>query len=225
MATLAVRSMVGSLDQNQLLYFYARFKQAKEGPNENPQPGFFSFEARRKWQAWHDLGDMSRVEAMRSYIEKVEELNDNWREEELPQDEGKSGWVSVSTMQNTDKDEEIDEKDKTLFDWVKENNLKMAQKELKERRDVDHRDEDGMSALHWAADRGNAEMVELLIKAGAKIDAQDSEGQSALHFAASCGHSEVVRVLLKTGADSTVKDNDGFTAKETANDRVIKDLL
>ena len=45
---------------------------------------------------------------------------------------------------------------------------------LKDGADVNAAQGDGMSALHWAADRGNAELAELLIYAGANLSAPDA---------------------------------------------------
>ena len=39
-----VRQIAGKLDGTDLLHFYARFKQAKDGPNKSPKPGFFDFQ-------------------------------------------------------------------------------------------------------------------------------------------------------------------------------------
>ena len=59
-----LRGIAGKLDSQDLLYFYARFKQANEGPCNIPKPGFFSFEGKQKWSAWKELGDLDRLSAM-----------------------------------------------------------------------------------------------------------------------------------------------------------------
>ena len=77
---------------------------------------------------------------------------------------------------------------------------------LKDGADVNAAQGDGMSALHWAADRGNAELAELLIFAGANLSAQTRIGQyTALHLAAKTGSAGVTKVLLKAGADVNVR--------------------
>ena len=84
---------------------------------------------------------------------------------------------------------------------------------MKEGADVNAAQGDGMSALHWAADRGNAELAELLIYAGANLSAQTRIGQyTALHLAAKSGSAAVTRALLKAGADVNVRStNSGVT--------------
>ena len=63
-AAAYLRGIAGKLDSTSLLFFYARFKQANEGPCNVPKPGFFDFQGKQKWSAWKDLGDLSREEAM-----------------------------------------------------------------------------------------------------------------------------------------------------------------
>jgi ankyrin repeat protein len=60
---------------------------------------------------------------------------------------------------------------------------------------------DGMSALHWAAYRGDAELTDLLLKAGAKTEAATRNGAyTPLHLASKNGHALVVRRLLRAGS-------------------------
>ncbi len=63
-AAAYLRGIAGKLDSSDLLYLYARFKQAHEGPCNVPKPGFFDFSGKQKWAAWKDLLDLSREKAM-----------------------------------------------------------------------------------------------------------------------------------------------------------------
>src|SRR5580765_8702331 len=59
---------------------------------------------------------------------------------------------------------------------------------LKDGADVNAPEGDGMTALHWAAERGDAELAATLIYAGANIGAQTRIGQyTPLHIAAKGG--------------------------------------
>jgi ankyrin repeat protein len=69
------------------------------------------------------------------------------------------------------------------------------------RADVNARDEQGLTALHVAAGRGDAAGVRALLAAGADPLALDSAiGASPLHHAAQSGSVEVMRLLLEAGA-------------------------
>ena len=59
---------------------------------------------------------------------------------------------------------------------------------LKDGADVNGAQGDGMSALHWAAERGDAELADMLLFAGANIGAVTRIGQyTPLHLAAQGG--------------------------------------
>jgi len=61
-------------DNDVKLELYALFKQATEGKNQKPKPSAMDFVGKYKWQAWTKLGDMSKEEASKVYIGKVESL-------------------------------------------------------------------------------------------------------------------------------------------------------
>ena len=65
---------------------------------------------------------------------------------------------------------------------------------------VHDRDDDGATALHWAADRGALEAAEFLLQHGADVSAQDDTGMSALHYAACSGQREVCCTLPWQGS-------------------------
>ena len=220
-AAAYLRGIAGKLDSKDLLYFYARFKQAKEGPNKTTKPGFFDFQGKQKWQAWSDLKDMPQDQAMAEYVEKLTGIDPEWEGKEV---EKERSWMAVSSMQNTE--EELEESDMTVFDWVKKGDLNKV-KALVSRSQVlaEGKDAEGMSLLHWAADRGSVDMTRLLLEFGCQVDGRDGEGQTALHYASSCGHVQVTKLLLKTGADQTICDGDGLKAVDVAADQEMKDIL
>ena len=79
-----------------------------------------------------------------------------------------------------------------------------------ERADVNLPQGDGMTALHWAARRGNSEMASAVLEAGANVKAVTRLGSyTPLHLAAQDGHDGVVRALLARGADAGAMTSTG----------------
>jgi len=89
---------------------------------------------------------------------------------------------------------------------------------IKQGLDVGAAQGDGMTALHWAAERGDAEMAEVLIYAGANISAVTRIGlYTPLHLAAKAASAAVAKVLIKGGADVNAKaDPSGATPMHLA---------
>jgi len=83
-------------------------------------------------------------------------------------------------------------------------NSDASQKDLKESvrlimagADRDSKDNNGSTALMWAADNGHTEIVRLLIDKGADINTENNYGYTALMEAAGAGHTEIVELLSK----------------------------
>ncbi|GAB1605616.1 hypothetical protein Ahia01_000843700 [Argonauta hians] len=81
---------------------------------------------------------------------------------------------------------------------------------------VHHIDQDGLSALHWAALRGNDTICTLLLDATAQADKCDFKGCTVLHAAVRGGHTPCVQLLLSRGATVNVQDNSGCTPLHVA---------
>ena len=70
--------------------------------------------------------------------------------------------------------------------------------------DVDARQGDGATALHWAAHRGDLELADVLIEAGADVDAANALDATPLWLASQNGDARLVARLLAAGADANV---------------------
>ncbi|HUU35333.1 MAG TPA: ankyrin repeat domain-containing protein, partial [Vicinamibacterales bacterium] len=77
---------------------------------------------------------------------------------------------------------------------------------LQQGADVNAAQGDGMSGLHWAADRGDAALTEMLVYAGANPGAVTRIGHyTPLHLASRAGSVAAVQALLKAGAEVDAK--------------------
>jgi diazepam-binding inhibitor (GABA receptor modulating acyl-CoA-binding protein) len=61
-------------DNATLLKIYALYKQATSGDADGERPGFSDMVGRAKWDAWQALSGTEREEAMRQYIELIDDL-------------------------------------------------------------------------------------------------------------------------------------------------------
>jgi ankyrin repeat protein len=96
--------------------------------------------------------------------------------------------------------------------------------------DVDVRDDDGETPLHWAAASSGTEgVVELLLRHGADADARSrAYGRTPLHSAAQFGNADAARVLLSAGASADVRDVGHATPYDVAqsvSNRELAEIL
>jgi ankyrin repeat protein len=78
--------------------------------------------------------------------------------------------------------------------------------------DANARDDNGRSALWYAAVSENTGLIKLLVEHGADVNVRDNEGRTALMHAADLCWTWDMRALLEAGADPTVQDKQGKTA-------------
>lgn len=81
------------------------------------------------------------------------------------------------------------------------------------------KDQDGFTALHWAAWSGMPHSVALLAKAGLDVNEKEANGYTPLMLAAMRGDDAVVKVLLQLGADTAAVNADGKTATQLAEEK------
>lgn len=103
-----------------------------------------------------------------------------------------------------------------LVEAVKTSNVPTVRALLQRHVDVNARESDGSTALHWAANSGDATLVKLLLGAGARATAATSFGVTPIALAAAAGNASVVEQLLKAGADANTSMRGGETVLMTA---------
>ena len=121
--------------------------------------------------------------------------------------------------------------DSPVADAAQQGDLDAVRRLLREGADVNAPQGDGMTALHWAAERGDASLCEVLLYAGARVDAGTRIGHyTPLHLAARAANEAVLGLLLRAGSDpNAVTTNSGAAplhlAAASGDRRVIAALV
>ena len=93
---------------------------------------------------------------------------------------------------------------------------------LKEGADVNTAQGDGMTALHWAVQKGDVDLARTLLYAGANVKATTRiGGYSPLLIASRNGNAALVRRLLSAGASTALRNKDRSTAADVARARAF----
>lgn len=77
--------------------------------------------------------------------------------------------------------------------------------------DLDRRDAEGNTALHYVCREGYRDLVVLLLDRGADPMLPNNRGETPLHAAARKGNREILACLIDAGADLNAADNEGCT--------------
>ncbi|MHC4630332.1 MAG: ankyrin repeat domain-containing protein, partial [Planctomycetota bacterium] len=86
------------------------------------------------------------------------------------------------------------------------------------RADVNTKDQDGETPLHYAAEHGDKHVAELLIANGADVNAKNNNDETPLHCATRWGYKDVIKLLIANGADIDLKTKAGSTALQIATE-------
>ena len=106
-----------------------------------------------------------------------------------------------------------------VADAAERSDLEAVKTLLRQGADVNTAQNDGMTALHWAASNNDIDIAKTLLYAGAAVRATTRlGGYNPLHLASRGGHAEVARLILEAGADPNTFTTTGVTAMHFAAD-------
>ena len=97
--------------------------------------------------------------------------------------------------------------DARLVDAARDRNLDAVMALLEHDADIDARQPDGATALHWAAHWDDLEIAKALVRAGAPVDAVNDYGVTPLALACTNGSNSMIELLLDAGADANDRAN------------------
>ena len=103
-------------------------------------------------------------------------------------------------------------------------NLAKIESLIKEGTDINAKDKNGWTPLHWSANTGQINIAEFLIAKGANISARDERNLTPLQLAAERGQKDMAELLIDKGADINDKTRNGMTVLHIAADRGYKDM-
>ena len=114
-----------------------------------------------------------------------------------------------------------------LHQAVIDGNIEAVKQHIAAGADVNAKDENGVTPLHWTETK---EIAELLIAKGADVNAKDDwSGSTPLHPTATFGYKEITELLIAKGADVNARTGSGETPLDLAikykNTGYVVDLL
>ena len=119
------------------------------------------------------------------------------------------GYTSTSTNKLNGK--ELEKLNKELLNYSKNGDLNGVKQSIERGADVNSKDNDGCTPLHWSSENGYLDIVKYLIDHGADVNRKDNVGWAPLHLSSYFGHLNIVKYLIKHGADVNCKTNSGRT--------------
>lgn len=126
---------------------------------------------------------------------------------------------------------EIDIDDKTVLMWaVEKGRMTLIKRAVEGRVYMETQDNDGWTAMMYAARRGNVDICMYLLEFGSCLNHQTHEDKySALHLAAGNELIGVCLALIKAGANPNMMDSEGKKAvdylKEPKNKEKLRDTM
>src|SRR6185295_13172876 len=113
--------------------------------------------------------------------------------------------------------------DLQLIDAVKTDQLAKVEDALNSGADIHEQDEQGWTALNWAAGKGNLDVVRLLLARGADVFCVGRDQRTPYKIALAAKHAEVARLLKETEDKANGTSGDS-SVKNYARAYLLRDL-
>lgn len=218
-ATHVAQGQLTNLSDHHKLRLYALYCVATRGVDPGPAPGALHFRAAAKHSAWSEAALSHTPQTARdAYVALVEEL----KSESHDATPSRSAWgkdaptgFDIADGRNNTLD---------ICHWASVGDLKSVLSHLQSHT-PNYRDEDGLTPLMRAADRGHIAVIDALVEAKADLSLQDPDGLTALHYASVCGHADAAGILVLAGAPLDTQDSDGATPYDVAADDPTRDTI
>lgn len=131
------------------------------------------------------------------------------------------------SAEHTEPGPSTSDRDSTDADWIRRR-FEVVQLLLSKGADVNTKDVNGKTPLHYAAEHGNARFARLLIANGAEVNARNHYSETPLCTAVIWGYKDMVELLIASDADVNVNARGGRTPLRIAIDmdyHALSDLL
>jgi hypothetical protein len=106
---------------------------------------------------------------------------------------------------------------------VVKNNFKKVEAYIEQGGDVDAKDQQNRTLLHWACAQGKTQVVKLLVEKGADVNAKTARGLTPLHYTG--GGIEILKILIENDADVNAKTERGYTPLYLARSRKHHEIV
>ena len=91
--------------------------------------------------------------------------------------------------------------------------------------DINYKNEEGWTALHFSCEEGNLKISEILIKSNININSQNNERKTPLHISAFNGFFDISKLLVENGANLNILDNENNLAIHLCAENGHSELL
>lgn len=137
---------------------------------------------------------MDAPEARRRYVDVLRAAMPDWQPPSQPSTHRLGGPV-LSSLAGCGTTDAPDDALPPLLAAARAGDVASVEQLLRQGAAVDARDEEGCTALHWAADGNHVAVMQVLLRHGANRTLCDSHGDTPLAMAQTCNHADAIAVL------------------------------